>query len=685
MRFVSHGGRNNNKSDRCSRCSNVGTLQIQSPLRDSNDEKRIPSPINGSVYSKLDEDSDSCGSEGGDDFHCTQIIASQDSMDHDEEEITEPLQDQNSTSFQNPQRTEGSGSRTNLSFKSQSLLPKANEVAKEETTASISKSQTMTKPSSSADICFICGADLSRLKRRIDHIKRCSKKHGITGRDVRLGTNENAPNILSPYNTNTPPTEGEALTSWHADAESLLKLTKQDQYQAIPGVNLSKPNKTTKSVSSWADSGYNAESGTFVAPSATRNLNNVLMAGSRRLQVTARAAHKRGEIEKGAKSNAKRSRYSNWSCPMYKKITGTDFVVDGFHYSKESLTRNYFLTHFHSDHYGGITSSWNAGTIYCSLPTASLVSQQLGVDKKYIHPLPMNTPTVVESRGKAVTITLLDANHCPGAVMFLFEVGRRTMLHVGDFRWSRDVMLLRDASSPLHKIVSQTVALDELYLDTTYCNEKYRLPPQADTINATIEAFGKELERCKKSNPPKRTLHLFGAYTIGKEKIYLSVAEHFGLKVYVDKSRFKILSTLHLPEAYTNLLTTNREESDLWVVPMAHLNMKKMPEYFSIANSKPFAPAYDRIVGYRPTGWSLSRSGIVSSRSSGKVTVHSVPYSEHSSFPELVDCLECLKPAKIIPTVGASKSNEQIKLLLQGLRNKQNAIKLFSIKTTTLT
>ena len=78
-----------------------------------------------------------------------------------------------------------------------------------------------------------------------------------------------------------------------------------------------------------------------------------------------------------------------------------------------SSTKNYFLSHFHSDHYGGINSSWNSGIIYCSLPTATLVAQQLGVDKKYIHPIAMLTPTVIESRGKPITVTLIDANHCP--------------------------------------------------------------------------------------------------------------------------------------------------------------------------------------------------------------------------------------------------------------------------------
>ena len=62
-------------------------------------------------------------------------------------------------------------------------------------------------------------------------------------------------------------------------------------------------------------------------------------------------------------------------------------------------------------HYGGISKGWDHGTIYCSLPTANLVNQQLGVDKKYLHPLPMDEPTVIASKGKPVTVTLLNANH----------------------------------------------------------------------------------------------------------------------------------------------------------------------------------------------------------------------------------------------------------------------------------
>jgi DNA cross-link repair 1A protein len=107
---------------------------------------------------------------------------------------------------------------------------------------------------------------------------------------------------------------------------------------------------------------------------------------------------------------------------------------------------------------------------------------------------------------------------------------------------------------------------------------------------------------------------------------------------------------------------------------MGHINMQNLPNYFASCNNKPFAAAYDRIVAYRPTGWSLSSKpagGLVTTRTKGNITIHSIPYSEHSSFPELVDCIACLQPGTIIPTVNASKSQEQITTLLKALRTNQ--------------
>jgi len=71
-------------------------------------------------------------------------------------------------------------------------------------------------------------------------------------------------------------------------------------------------------------------------------------------------------------------------------------VVDAFTSANPAVSRHYFLSHFHSDHYGGLTRGFAAGTIYCSAVTAALVALKLHVDASRLRVLPMDTPTVVE-------------------------------------------------------------------------------------------------------------------------------------------------------------------------------------------------------------------------------------------------------------------------------------------------
>jgi len=347
------------------------------------------------------------------------------------------------------------------------------------------------------DICLVCGSNFERtsgIKGRLNHIKRCSKKHGFSGRDTVVEEQEeivkSAQLVASAVHGTNPYCK--LAASWHEQAETELSLAATEAVDTKGSLDTRSSETVQTTLKNF-----------FHAP--VRSLNKVLLLGARRVV-------KASEILKTKKTkrvgswggNFMKSDHSN--CPAYKRITGTDFNVDGFMYAQSSRTKNYWLTHFHSDHYGGITKDWNCGTIYCSLPTANLVNQQLGVEKKWLHPIPMYTPTVVESNGRPITVTLLDANHCPGAVMFLFEVGKRRILHVGDFRWNAEIMLQQQ---PLKKLFANQHRLDELYLDTTYCDEKYCLPTQNEAIQACIEVAVRENAR------PGKTLFLFGAYTIG--------------------------------------------------------------------------------------------------------------------------------------------------------------------------
>ena len=50
-------------------------------------------------------------------------------------------------------------------------------------------------------------------------------------------------------------------------------------------------------------------------------------------------------------------------------------------------------------------------------------------------PIPLNTPTeIVLTPKQRIRVTLFDANHCPGAVMFLIEGDGKSILYTGDIR-----------------------------------------------------------------------------------------------------------------------------------------------------------------------------------------------------------------------------------------------------------
>jgi L-ascorbate metabolism protein UlaG (beta-lactamase superfamily) len=76
-------------------------------------------------------------------------------------------------------------------------------------------------------------------------------------------------------------------------------------------------------------------------------------------------------------------------------------------------------------------------TIYCSPVSARLLAHDWRLRAPQVQELPLGQPLVLQG----VTVTAIDANHCPGAVMLLFEVPTldgsvNRILHTGDCRWA---------------------------------------------------------------------------------------------------------------------------------------------------------------------------------------------------------------------------------------------------------
>ncbi|RLN35458.1 uncharacterized protein C2845_PM03G35700 [Panicum miliaceum] len=334
--------------------------------------------------------------------------------------------------------------------------------------------------------------------------------------------------------------------------------------------------------------------------------------------------------------------------PLWCCIPGTPFRVDAFRYLRGDCS-HWFLTHFHVDHYQGLTRSFCHGKIYCSSITASLVHHKIGIPWDKLHVLPLNKKITISG----VNLICFDANHCPGSIIILFEPPNgKAVLHTGDFRFSSEMV-----NNP----VLQSSDIHTLILDTTYCNPRYDFPSQEIVIQFVIEAI-----QAESFNP--KTLFLIGSYTIGKERLFMEVARLLQKKIYVGAAKLQILKHLELPQEIMNWFTANEAESHIHVVPMWTLASFKRMKYLS----NQYAGRFDLIVAFCPTGWAFGKGKKKTPDKrwqQGSIIRYEVPYSEHSSFTELQEFVKFISPEHIIPSVN-NDGPESADAMLAQLLNK---------------
>ncbi|KAJ9646407.1 hypothetical protein H2199_002456 [Coniosporium tulheliwenetii] len=182
-----------------------------------------------------------------------------------------------------------------------------------------------------------------------------------------------------------------------------------------------------------------------------------------------------------------------------------------------------FLSHIHSDHLAGL-ESLKAPFIYCSPATRQILLRL----ERYPHRMNFakgssKTPTRIElSPGNEIRVTLLNANHCAGAVMFLIQDTRKAILYTGDTRseaWLVEALVRNPVLVPF---TLGSRRLDTIYLDTTFATKAdvYReFPSKAAGLAELLD---------KVSQYPGDTVFYFQAWTFGYEDVWIALAALLG-------------------------------------------------------------------------------------------------------------------------------------------------------------
>ncbi|KAL6078758.1 DNA cross-link repair protein PSO2/SNM1 [Balamuthia mandrillaris] len=317
----------------------------------------------------------------------------------------------------------------------------------------------------------------------------------------------------------------------------------------------------------------------------------------------------------------------------------TAIVVDNF--KVRAGVKAYFLTHFHADHYLGLSDSWNNGPIYCTFQTRELALQRFPkLERGLFRPLAYHTPHMLtfyeeeeeEEEEASVCVTLLPANHCPGDAMYvrlLLEGPFGVYLHTGDLRYEPSMQ----EEPALRRIVGQ---VDRLFLDTTFCSPFWTLPTKEAAIEQVLQIMRK--------HPPDMRVYL-ECEMLGTELIFKAVAQEFNTQVCVDERLYAVLCLLPDQQQY---ITTDASSTRFHACQVQTFAKKGAKASSSALYIKPSTQWF----GIPGNG--LHDTSLYCEQPCFANGVWHVLYSIHSSFSELQELVAFLRPKAIVPTVACS-------------------------------
>ncbi|KAG5771509.1 hypothetical protein H9Q72_001949 [Fusarium xylarioides] len=271
-----------------------------------------------------------------------------------------------------------------------------------------------------------------------------------------------------------------------------------------------------------------------------------------------------------------------------------------------------FLSHVHSDHLAGI-ESLRSPFVYCSAATKEILlrlerypcrinyakgvlesrQQTFKHLRKVLKPLPLEMSTSIElCPGREIQVTLFDANHCPGAVMFLVEGDNKAVLYTGDIRSEPWFVNYISRNPNLVEYTSGIKILDKIYLDTSF-TENVPFQTKAQGIAELLR---------KVSQYPSDTVFHLQAWTYGYEDVWLALSKAL-------KSKANIHLTPESPALTGHMCGNTPHPGCLTSEENVRLHSCEKGNLCEVAQ-RPTTISIQPIVAHLPTGEDLAEVGV---------------------------------------------------------------------------
>ncbi|KAI0086911.1 hypothetical protein BDY19DRAFT_859766, partial [Irpex rosettiformis] len=354
----------------------------------------------------------------------------------------------------------------------------------------------------------------------------------------------------------------------------------------------------------------------------------------------------------------------------------------------------HLLSHTHADHINGLSAKSFSATIICSYDAKEMLLrhevyaeralkemdiraenvrtfQHLKVVPKILEdgsicyhgsrdllkPVSLNTPYRHElSNDNWVTITLIDANHCPGSVMFLIEGAQGAVLHTGDFRaepWfiqslTKNPFLQRYIHPTLDSIRTISKQQDGLentlrtiYLDTACLLGTDDVPTKDEATAGLVSMM---------LLYPDTTRFFINGWTWGYEDLYKAVAKAFGAKIHVDRYKYAVYSHLAHEPFLSSIIT--RDEGSTRFHACERFNRCSEVEVDGRASHTRSGAhvVYVNPVSLSGVAWTSYLKETKQKLTSGEeVNNLLVPLFRHSPLPELRAFVSLFRPTSVVP------------------------------------